>query len=122
MQHPLVVENRIDGFSFYESSAALTGQLEVWYVDEEEWRAWDAGGRRLTLAVEDGFVVPRLLEDEPAHVSELREALNEWLARNGRPSTGSVADLINEGIALEGLVREPIPFRQWLRALLRRPR
>jgi hypothetical protein len=120
VHHPLVIENRVDGFSFYESPAAVTAHLEEWYVDEEQWRAWDASGRRLTLVLEDRLVVPRLLETEPAHLSELREALGAWLAKSGRPATGPAADLIEAGIALEGLLRDPTPFREWLRARLRR--
>jgi hypothetical protein len=120
---PLIVENRIDGFSFYESPRALTERLEEWYVDEEEWRAWDASGRRITLVVEDGLVIARALEDIPGHTRELQDALESWLGSRNKVRVAdgaTTSDLIAAGVEIEGIVAEAVPLAQRVRQILRR--
>ena len=86
---PVVVFNRPDGITLYESADALTGHLEPWYVTDEDFDAYDAEGRRVELRLEKQQVptwfgprhadveqvVPHAVEAEPQHAAELREAL-----------------------------------------------
>ena len=49
---PIVVVNRPDGVTLYESADDLTAQLEAWYVTDEGFDAYDAEGRLVELIVE----------------------------------------------------------------------
>src|SRR4051812_7355843 len=84
MVPPIIIENRLDGFEFYESPTAVTHQLEEWYVTDEDWRAYDGEGREVVLQVEDGRVIARLSDGAPYHTEDLRAALLSWLQRRGQ--------------------------------------
>src|SRR5205823_1142554 len=123
MVPPLIIENRIDGFSFYESPRALTGRLEEWYASDEDWRAYDSEGRRIELKIEDGSVVPHAAEAQPTHADELRQSLVEWLERKGRDRTEiegiGLEELLRDAIAVGGVVGEPRPVGGGARRVLR---
>ena len=67
----------------------MTGQLEPWYVTDEDFDAYDAEGWRVELRLEKRrvptffrwlksaveLVAPHAVEAEPQHAPELREAL-----------------------------------------------
>ena len=66
---PLVVDNRLDGPSFFESGDAVTAHLEEWYVTDEDWDAYDSEGRAVELVAEKRGVIARPVEAEPTHES-----------------------------------------------------
>jgi hypothetical protein len=95
---PIVVVNRPDGVAVYETADAVTGHLEPWYAEEEDFDAYDAEGRHVELRVERrpamvgtfrrrlgvvDLVVPVAVEGEPRHADELRAALVDALTGAG---------------------------------------
>lgn len=119
---PIVVFNRPDGITLYESADALTDDLEPWYVTDEDFDAYDAEGRRVELLLEKrrvptlfglrhadvDQVVPRAVEAEPQHSGELRETLLrgfEQAGHSGEREGRSLDDLLAE--AKEKLDRAP---------------
>ena len=107
--------------SFYASEEAVDRQLEPWYV-EQDYRAFDAEGRRLVLRIERRAVPRRWLpgrvthehvvvepaEVEPAHSDELAGLLREWLALVGAAAPAldeSLAELMTEAVERGDLYR-----------------
>jgi hypothetical protein len=94
---PIVVFNRPDGITIYESADALTGHLEPWYVTDEDFDAYDAEGRRVELRLEKRrvptffrllksdveHVVPYAIDEKPQHAPALREALLRGFEQSG---------------------------------------
>ena len=70
-----------------------------WYVDEEEWRAWDAEGRRLSLVVEDiGGLCRAFLRTRPCTLPSLGTHWARGSRRRGvLPRVGSLRFAIGSG-------------------------
>lgn len=95
---PIVIDNRPDGISIYKTAGSLSGQLEPWYVTDEDFDAYDAEGRLVWLRIETrevptffgwrrahrNYVVAYAAEAEPEHADALRRALLQGLGRVGQ--------------------------------------
>jgi hypothetical protein len=106
--------------SFYASQEAVARELEPWYV-EEDYRAFDADGRKVVLSVERREVPRRWLPGTATHEyvvvdaadgaavpDELALLLREWLAAVGAPAPAPgapLADLLEQAVARGGLYR-----------------
>ena len=116
MSHPVPPLVLADGWdvSFYGSAEAIDRQIEPWFPEEVEYRAYDSEGRKLELAVEREVVtrrwlwdrtceriVVRAVESAPRHSSELAELLAQWLPMVGAstpPADTTLDELLRQAV------------------------
>ena len=114
---PIFIDNPADGLGYYATVEALEGDLEPWYVTDEQFHAYDSEGRRVDLVVgvrrvptwfgrerTADYVTVSPLEDEPGHAEALRAVLTEHLAKHGirTPSAdATLSDLVSEAVRLD---------------------
>jgi hypothetical protein len=110
---PLVLADGWD-VSFYGSEEAINRQIEPWFPEDVEYRAYDSEGRKLELSVEREVVARRWLwdktreriavravESEPRHARELAELLAQWLPMVGAsppPADTTLDELLRQAV------------------------
>jgi hypothetical protein len=123
---PIIVDNRPDGITLYESADALTGQLEPWYVTDEDFDAYDAEGRRVELRLEKRRVptffrwlksdveqvVPHAVDADPDHAPALREALLRGFEQAGYDRAEREERPLGELLAEAAEKLDTVPWRK----------
>jgi hypothetical protein len=93
---PIVLADGLD-VTFYSAVEDVWFDVEPWYV-EEDYRLYDATGRRLELVNEDPDYSVRSLEDVPTGADELAGLLRLWLplvgARVAEPERRTLPELL----------------------------
>ena len=101
MDFPIVVADRGGkDLSLYASVAAAESQLEAVDVRNNEYVAYDAAGRLLTISMKAEIVRITAGDTEPRHEQELRSALVSFLVACGTPKETLDGLALNQLIAL----------------------
>jgi len=100
---PIFIDNAVDGLSHYPTVDALADRLELWYVTDEQFVAYDSTGRVVDLVVEERspgsfLVTARCREEAVLHADQLRAVLIAYLARSGAAHTTTDQMTLDEAV------------------------